>query len=67
MVTDEEWNTHLDSLKTPKIKIRKLKVALDYFSDIGPIDTSIKKPLPVSCHDHGDDLGSKPKAKPASS
>ena len=29
LVTDEEWNTHLDSLKVLKIKIRKFKVALE--------------------------------------
>ena len=67
LVTDEEWSTRLDSLKIPKIKIRKLKVALDCLSGTGPIDAFIDKPLPGSCHNHDDDLGSKPKAKPASS
>ena len=54
LVTDEESNAHLDSLKVLKIKIRKLKVALECMSDTGPIDAFINKPLPVS-HSSNDD------------
>ena len=40
LVKVEDWITHLDSLSIPKIKILKLKVALDCLSDTGPIEVS---------------------------
>ena len=63
LVTDEEWSTYLDSLSIPKIKIRKLKVDLDWLSDTGPIEAFIIKPFHVSCHSHEDNVGSKPESK----
>ena len=47
LVTEDEWNSHFETLSITKIQMRKLKIALGNLATTGPVNVSMNMPLPI--------------------